>query len=97
MKFGEALDAAKGGAKISRGNWNGKNMFVIVVPGSTQEIMDGSPYALAGVPSPVTILPHLDMYTAQGEMLPGWLASQSDMLADDWFVVNTDQVGPFKQ
>ena len=35
-----------------------------------------------------TVLPCINMKTATGEILMGWLASQSDMLADDWMVVS---------
>lgn len=35
----------------------------------------------------VTINGHIDMKTATGEMQPGWLASQTDMLATDWQVI----------
>lgn len=36
---------------------------------------------------PVRLLPHIDMRAADGSMVIGWLASQTDMLADDWLVV----------
>ena len=35
----------------------------------------------------VTICPHIDMKAADGSIVIGWLASQTDMLADDWVVV----------
>lgn len=47
---------------------------------------EGTPYAKAGI-EVVDINPHIDMFTAQGTMQPGWLASQADMLADDWRIV----------
>ncbi len=88
MKFGEAIEAAKGGALISRAGWNGKNMWLVYVPGSDITTREGTPYAKAlGTNYAVTINPHLDMFTADGHMQPGWLASQTDMLAEDWGVV----------
>ena len=38
----------------------------------------------------VIIKAHLDMMNAQGERIIGWSASQTDMLADDWYLVETD-------
>jgi hypothetical protein len=47
-----------------------------------------TPYAAAlGDGTTCTINPHIDMFTATGEMQPGWLASQTDMLANDWQIV----------
>lgn len=88
MSFGMAIEAAKRGNKIARSGWNGKNMFVILVPGTPNvRPVAGTPYSKAGITTETNILPHFDMYTATGDMLPGWLASQSDMLADDWCIV----------
>lgn len=88
MNFGQAIEALKQGKKVSRAGWNGKGMWLILVPGTPMAHMrEGSAYQKAGV-SECEILPHIDMWTTNAEgrraMLPGWLASQSDMLADDW-------------
>lgn len=90
MNFGEAIQALKNGSKVARSGWNGKGMFLILVPGSKSiEPKEGSPYAdLKVSPSGIVdINPHIDMKTATGEMQPGWLASQTDMLSDDWEIV----------
>lgn len=90
MNFGQAIEELKVGSKVARAGWNGKGMFLIYVPGSTVAPYPGTPYHTANVGDEmgqVTINPHIDMYTATGEMQPGWLASQTDMLADDWDVV----------
>jgi len=89
MTFGEAVEAAKKGYKITRKGWNGKGMWVIYVPGTKKaEIKANTPYAKAlGKRKFVNILPHFDMYTANKEMLHGWLASQSDMDSTDWVIV----------
>ena len=81
--FGRALFNLKNGKKVCRRGWNGKGMWIIMAPGSTVDVAPGSPYEKAGL-GVVEINPHIDMKTATGEMQPGWLASQTDMLAEDW-------------
>ena len=96
LNFGDAIKALKNGKKVSRSGWNGKGMWLVLVPGSKDvALRAGSPYEKAlGDVHPIEILPHIDMWTtnAQGRraMLPGWLASQTDMLADDWTIVEGD-------
>ena len=92
MNFGQALEALKSGSKVARQGWNGKGMWLILVPGTKPAILrEGTPYHTHLGVSECEILPHIDMWTINAEgrraMLPGWLASQSDMLADDWVVV----------
>lgn len=88
MHFGEAIEALKKGYKVARAGWNGKNMWLILVPGTKSVLpVAGTPYSRAGITAEVDIEPHIDMFTAQGNMQPGWLASQTDMLAEDWQVV----------
>lgn len=93
MSFGDALVALEAGKKVARAGWNGKGMWVVLVPGQKSvALRPGTPYekALGDVP-PIEILPHIDMWTTNAEgrraMLPGWLASQTDMLAKDWVIV----------
>lgn len=91
MSFGEAIVALKVGSKVARTGWNGKGMWLILVPGTPGvQLKEGSPYQKAGL-EVVDILPHIDMWTINAEgsraMLPGWLASQSDMLAEDWVLI----------
>jgi hypothetical protein len=93
MSFGHAIEMMKLGCKVSRKGWNGKGMWVIYNPGSqgqTHAMFDGSVYKRHGLDN-CEILPHFDMYTVNAEgrraMLPGWLASQSDMDASDWGIV----------
>jgi Protein of unknown function (DUF2829) len=88
MNFGQAIEALKEGKKVSREGWNGKGMWLVYVPGTPNCLLnENSPYFQAGLEQ-VTINPHIDMFTATGEMQPGWLASQTDMLADDWGIVD---------
>lgn len=87
MDFSDALKALKAGNIIQRSGWNGKGMWLVLVPGTPQvQFREGSPYQAAGLVQS-DINPHIDMFTADGKMQPGWLASQTDMLADDWQVV----------
>ena len=93
MTFGQAIESLKAGQKVARKGWNGKGMWLVLVPGTKDvALRAGTPYenALGDVP-PIEILPHIDMWTtnAQGRraMLPGWLASQTDMLSEDWEIV----------
>ena len=92
MDFGDAIRALKGGAKVARKGWNGKGMWLILVPGTPScQLRAGTPYHAALGDGECEILPHIDMWTVNAEgrraMLPGWLASQSDMLATDWVEV----------
>lgn len=89
MSFGDALGLLRRGYFVRRAGWNGKGMFLVYVPGqSSVTIRRDTPYANAlGDDAIVDIHPHIDMYTANGNMQPGWLASQTDMLANDWQVV----------
>ena len=87
FSFGVALLHLEAGSKVARAGWNGKGMWLILVPGTTQcEFREGSPYRSAGLVQ-ADINPHIDMMTADGKMQPGWLASQTDMLAMDWVLV----------
>lgn len=86
MNFGHALVALKDGQKVARSGWNGKGMFLFLVPGS-QFVVNRAP--LLGIYPEGTVVdycPHIDMKTADNKVVP-WLASQTDVLAEDWCVV----------
>ena len=92
MTFGLALEALKKGCKVARKGWNGKGMWLILVPGQKEvALRQGTPYGDALALTSCEILPHIDMWTTNAHgrraMLPGWLASQTDMLSDDWEIV----------
>lgn len=97
MSFGHALVAMEQGLKVARAGWNGKGMWVAWTPGSTvplQSVKPGSALALlaaeriaAGDLSELTICGHYDMKAADGSLVIGWLASQTDMAAKDWGIV----------
>jgi hypothetical protein len=86
MNFGDAIAALKKGDKVARDGWNGKGMFLFLVPGSTFQV--NRPPLLGIYPDGTEIQyhAHIDMKTAQGCVVP-WVASQSDILAEDWELV----------
>jgi uncharacterized protein DUF2829 len=86
MNFSQALDGIKEGKRVSRSGWNGKNMFVFLVNGSNFTVNREPLLSIMGEGAEVTYCPHIDMKTADGSIVP-WLASQTDMLANDWGVV----------
>ena len=84
VNFGLAIEAAKQGARIARHGWNGKGMYVFlteVIEFHTDA--DLSEFEDQEVPCADL----LAMRTARGDIQPGWLASQVDILADDWYIV----------
>lgn len=86
MNFGTALELLWLGHRVCRDGWNGKGMWLVLVPGSTITVSAGRPLGDAApelVGQSVEYRPHIDMMTVDGEIVP-WVASQSDLLADDW-------------
>lgn len=86
LTFGLAIEALKQGRRVARAGWNGKGMFLFLVPGSTFDV--NRPPLLGIYPEGTTInyRPHIDMRTVDGAIVP-WVASQTDVLAEDWAVV----------
>lgn len=77
LTFGLALEALKQGHRVSRTGWNGKGMYLWLLPAATVEANGGEIEALGSV----------RMMTADKKVLTGWLASQTDMLAEDWCIL----------
>ena len=86
MNFSDALLKLKEGALVARKGWNGKGMFLYLVPGSTFTVNRKPLLGIYPEGTEITYCPHIDMKTADGSCVP-WLASQTDILADDWEVV----------
>ena len=102
MTFGEALQKMEAGAFVAREGWNGKNQFIYMVEGSVptlQELRGRAKAAAVYFDKCVDLLhdketgetiapiqPHIDMFTEQRTIVCGWLASQTDMTATDWYV-----------
>jgi hypothetical protein len=83
MNFGDALKALKSGHSVARAGWNGKGMFLFLVPGSTFKVNRPPLLGIYPEGTEINYCPHIDMKTADGMVVP-WLASQTDMLAEDW-------------
>jgi hypothetical protein len=89
MNFGQAVEALKQGQKVAREGWNGKNMFLFLVPGSTFKVNRPPLLGIYPEGTVVNYHAHIDMRTATGDIVP-WLASQTDVLAEDWMLVDID-------
>lgn len=89
MNFGEAIQALKSGKKVAREGWNGKGMFLTLQEGSTVvgTNMRNENARNFYQDNNVKICSHIDMKAADGSYVVGWLASQTDMLAEDWVIV----------
>lgn len=88
MKFGDAIEALKEGKKVTRTGWNGKGMYLWLMPAATvkaewcrephlKEIAENNG-------GEVECLGSIRMKTADNKVLTGWLASQTDILSEDW-------------
>lgn len=86
LTFGEALVALKAGKKVSRAGWNGKGMFLFLVPGSTFKVSRAPLLGIYPDGTEINYCPHIDMKTADEKVVP-WLASQTDVLAEDWNIL----------
>lgn len=91
--FGQAVEALKNGKKVARVGWNGKGMWLALSLGhpevkaenfwnehNAQFAHDNGGYA--------EVLPTITMKTADDKILMGWLASQTDILAEDWEILS---------
>lgn len=83
MDFSDALKLIKQGHRLRRAGWNGKGMFVFLVPGSVFRVNREPLLSILGEGTEVQYHGHVDMRTATGEIVP-WLCSQTDLLATDW-------------
>lgn len=97
LSFGHALVALKEGKKVARAGWNGKGMFVYLVPAASYPAQtkaaheywkDKQPPAEENSVQRVMVPygAYIAMKTAQDNVVP-WLASQTDVLADDWQII----------
>jgi hypothetical protein len=85
MSFGMAIEAMKKGMRVARSGWNGKGMWLALVDGGHWGIGGHAPYDTPGA-AHVTHSSFIGMKTTDNKFVP-WLASQTDMLADDWTIV----------
>lgn len=82
MNFGEALERAKNGERISRIGWNGKNQFIelgsnVSYVRPNGEVVNAEHEQLGN---------HVLVFHGTSGVQVGWLASQADMLAEDWVI-----------
>ena len=85
-KFGLAIEALKQGHKVARSGWNGKGMYVFIIgTDSSQPGIGGWTYT-NGRNDNLPLLPFIAMKTADEKVVP-WLASQTDLLSEDWTIV----------
>lgn len=87
MEFSEALSWIKVGKKVQRAGWNGKGMFIFLVPGSTFKVNRPPLLGIYPEGTEINYHGHVDMKTADGQIVP-WLCSQTDMLAADWQILD---------
>lgn len=94
MKFGEALQAMRDGKFVARAGWNGKGMYLWIMPAATipadwckEPHLKKLAETNGGT---VECLATIRMKTADNKVLTGWLASQSDMMAEDWVIIEPE-------
>lgn len=93
MDFGFAIKALKAGSRVARTGWNGRGMWLAYSPGTPNLPAEkfwataNRDYAAGRPTGTADVLPCITMRTATGEILMGWLASQTDMLSEDWTIV----------
>jgi len=87
LNFGQAIEAAKQGKKVARKNWNGKGMFIYYVPENKYHASGNTLGTMKGIfeDDMVPYGAYIAMKTAQNNVVP-WLASQTDVLAEDWVI-----------
>lgn len=95
MDFGKAIEALKAGKRVARKGWNGKGMFLWLKPAvevKAEWCKDPMLKKLADdnggtIQALGTICMYTHDSTGRQAILTGWLASQSDMLLEDWEIL----------
>lgn len=87
MNIGHAVAALKTGERVRREGWNGKGMFLFLVPGSRFAVNRAPLLGIYPEGTMIDYHAHVDMKTATGEIVP-WLCSQTDLLAEDWEIAD---------
>lgn len=98
MNFGQALEALKRGEKVTREGWNGKGMWLSLSCNGKREVAaenfwspHNKEFAKQNGGSAI-VQPCITMKNAQNEIQMGWVATQSDMLAEDWLIQHDVEV-----
>ncbi len=84
--FSAALEAIKQGARCAREGWNGKGMFVFLVPGSQFNVSRPPLSEIFPEGTPVSYRPHIDLRAADGT-IGVWTPSSTDLLSNDWVIL----------
>lgn len=91
LSFGEAIAALKVGRRVCRAGWNGKGMYLWLLPAAKVKAEWCREPHLKAVAErnggEIEALGSIRMMTADRKVLTGWLASQTDMLSEDWEVL----------
>jgi hypothetical protein len=92
MNFGQAIEMMKLGCKVARKGWNGKGMWITITNGCTLESdkcwnENIKNQAELNKNKSIKINSYIAMKTADGSITIGWSASQTDMLSNDWVIV----------
>ena len=97
LTFGEAIQAMRSGNKVARRGWNGKGMWIVIMDAlylppfntaDTARKVNDRTAKWIGEDKPLDSQPYIAMWTAKEQWQPGWLASQADMLSDDWCIID---------
>jgi hypothetical protein len=86
MNFGDAVASLKSGKRVARNGWNGKGMFLYYVPEGSYPARTDIAKQEWGEDGLVPYQAYIAMKTIQGTVVP-WLASQTDILSEDWEVL----------
>jgi Protein of unknown function (DUF2829) len=92
MDFGNALASLREGQRVARSGWNGRGQWLFLIGGMSAEVNGKMALAVAAphlIGDTVTYAPWIAITTFKGgePTVTPWLASQADLLADDWYVV----------
>lgn len=83
LTFGLAIEALKMGKKVGRVGWNGEGMFLI----HSKTLFGRDIVIKTAINKEHIVLPWIGMKTADNKFVP-WLASQTDVLAEDWVIID---------
>ena len=86
MTFGAAIEALKAGKRVARAGWNGKGMFVYLVPASSYPAQTGAAKAHFGDGAMVPYNAYMAIKNVN-ETVSTWVPSVNDCLAEDWAIV----------
>ena len=87
MTFGLAIEALKMGKKVARAGWNGKGMFIFLIPGSTFKVNRAPLLGIYPEGTEINYRPHIAMKGVDGSISEWTPAAGNDVLAEDWQIV----------